>query len=216
MRSVNDDRTARAIIRDEAMRLFAENGPDAVSVRQIAAAAGVSAALIVHHFGSKEGLREVVDQHVVETFDAMLEAMAGPGAPELYDPAATGSLVELVLRNLPADSALPAYLRRLLVSDAEAGKAVFGKLFEISQGMLATLSEAGLATPGADPQVRAAFLMANDLAVFLLRDRLAEVLGVDPLSQEGMQRWAGEALAVYAEGLAPKTDGRGTSEGGVA
>ena len=42
MRSAADDRTARAAIRDEALRLFAAQGPDAVTVRQVAAAAGVS------------------------------------------------------------------------------------------------------------------------------------------------------------------------------
>ena len=52
MRSAPDDRTARAVIRDEALRLFAERGPDAVSVRQITAATGVSSGLVSHHFGS--------------------------------------------------------------------------------------------------------------------------------------------------------------------
>ncbi|NUP54174.1 MAG: TetR family transcriptional regulator [Catenulispora sp.] len=206
MRSVRDDRTARAVIRDEALRLFAEHGPDAVSVRQIAAAAGVSAALVVHHFGSKEALREVVDHHVLETFDAMLTEMTGEQAPDLYDPAATGSLVEAVLRHLPPDSPMPAYLRRMLLTDSEAGKELFAKIFAVSEGMLAALSEAGMAAPGADPAVRAAFLMANDLAVLLLRDRLTEVLGVDPLSQEGMARWAAEVLAVYARGLSPSLE----------
>src|SRR5690348_923432 len=114
MRSIGDDRTARAVIRDEALRLFAAHGPDVVSVRQIAAAAGVSAALVVHHFGSKEGLRDVVDQYVVDTFDAMLAEMAAGGPPDLYDPAATGSVVEAMMRHLPPDSPVPAYLRRLL------------------------------------------------------------------------------------------------------
>lgn len=209
VRSARDDRTARAVIRDEALALFAERGPDAVSVRQIAEAAGVSAALVVHHFGSKEGLREVVDHHVLETFDAMLAEMTGEGAADLYDPAATGSLVEAMLRHLPPDSPMPAYLRRLLLTDSEAGRQLFSRLFSVGRGMLTALSEAGLATPGADPEVRAAFLMANDLAVLLLRDQLTEVLGVDPLSGEGMARWASEVLAVYAAGLLPPAEQEG-------
>lgn len=191
------------MIRDEALALFAAHGSDAVSVRQVAAAAGVSAALVVHHFGSKEGLIEVVDQHVLETFDALLGEMTGEGAPDLYDPAATGSLVEAVLRHLPPDSPVPAYLRRMLLGDSATGRELFGKLFQCSQGMLAALSEAGMASPGADPAVRAAFLMANDLAVLLLRERLTEVLGVDPLSNAGMARWASEVLDVYGHGLLP-------------
>ncbi|WP_344657381.1 TetR/AcrR family transcriptional regulator [Catenulispora subtropica] len=208
MRSVRDDRTARAVIRDEALRLFAQHGPDAVSVRQIAAAAGVSAALVVHHFGSKEALREVVDRHVLETFDAMLAEMTGQG-PEMYDPAATGSLVEAVQRHLPPDSPMPAYLRRMLLTDSAAGRELFAKLFTLSRGMLAALSEAGMATPGQDPAVRAALLMANDLAVLLLRDQLTEALGVDPLSREGMARWSAEMLAIYATGLLPPAQEQG-------
>ncbi|WP_460334968.1 TetR/AcrR family transcriptional regulator [Actinoallomurus acanthiterrae] len=201
MRSMPDDRTARAIIRDEALRLFAERGAEAVTVRQIAAAAGVSPGLVVHHFGSKEGLREVVDQHVVEMFDAMLGEMTRPGAADIYDPAATGSLAEMMLRHLPSDSPLPAYLRRLLLDGGDAGARLFRRLFDVGQATLGALAEAGMAAPGRDPQVRAAFLMANDLAVLLLRDHLTEVLGVDPLSEEGVARWAREMLAIYATGL---------------
>ncbi len=201
MRSVRDDRTARAVIRDEALRLFAARGPDAVTVRQIAAAAGVSPALIVHHFGSKEGLREVVDQHVLGLFEAMLGEMTGDGAPDLHDPAASGSLAEAMVRHLPPGSPVPAYLRRLLLADGDAGRQLFRRMYEISTMLVDSLVKAGLAAPGEDPAVRVAFLMANDLAVLLLREHLADVLGVDPLSREGMARWAREMLAIYAAGL---------------
>jgi hypothetical protein len=50
--------------------------------------------------------------------------------------------------------------------------------------------------------VRAAFLLVNDLAVVILRDRLREVLGVDPLSGAGLRRWGAEVLAIYGGGLA--------------
>src|SRR6266542_759545 len=53
-----EDLTARARIRDAALRLFAERGVDGATIRDIAKAAGVSAGLVRHHFGSKEALRD--------------------------------------------------------------------------------------------------------------------------------------------------------------
>jgi hypothetical protein len=41
------------------------------------------------------------------------------------------------------------------------------------------------------------------------------VLGVDPLSQEGMARWASEMLTVYASGLMPG-GALGGGSGGVS
>ncbi|PQM44360.1 hypothetical protein C1Y40_05485 [Mycobacterium talmoniae] len=38
-----------------------------------------------------------------------------------------------------------------------------------------------------------------------LRPRLTEVLGVDPLSEAGIRRWAGEVFAVYRDGLVGDT-----------
>ncbi|ARP74194.1 TetR/AcrR family transcriptional regulator [Streptomyces pluripotens] len=202
MRSTRDDRTTRAIIRDEALSLFAAQGPESVTVRQIAAAAGVSPALVVHHFGSKEGLRQEIDQYVLDGFEAMLGALTGENGAELLDPGTgAGSLSEALARHLPEGSPLPAYLRRLLVSDTEAGRRLFRRLYELSTAALEGLAAIGLASPGRDPAVRAALLLANDLALFLLRDRLAEVLDMDPLSADGMTRWAPEMLSIYAGGL---------------
>lgn len=201
MRSVPDDRTARAVIRDEALRLFADQGPDGVTVRQIAAAAGVSPGLVVHHFGSKEGLRRAVDEHVLGLFDRMLGEMTGEHAADLYDPEASGSVAEAIVKHLPADSAVPAYLRRLLLADGDTGRELFRRLFRLSAATLEELAAAGMAAAGEDPAVRAAFLLINDLAVLLLRDHLTEVLGADPLSGPGMTRWAAEVLAIYGSGL---------------
>src|SRR5262245_22125732 len=99
MRSIRDDRTTRAVIRDEALRLFATSGPEVVTVRQIAAAASVSPGLVVHHFGSKEGLRQEVDRYVLDVFEAMLGELTGEAGAELLDPGAgPGSLSEAFAR----------------------------------------------------------------------------------------------------------------------
>lgn len=193
MRLPGEDRTSRAVIRDEALRLFADHGTDAVTVRQIAAAAGVSPALVIRHFQSKEGLREEVDRHVLRAFALVLG--------ELAQQTDAGSLAEAMVRHLPPDSPIPRYVARLLLEGGPAGRRLFRRLFKLGQKTLDALVEAGLASTGADPPLRAAFLTANDLAVVLLREHLAAVLGFDPLSQEGMARWGREVLAVYSSGL---------------
>ena len=217
MSSVTDDRTTRAVIRDEALRLFAERGPDAVTVRQIAAAAGVSPGLVIHHFGSKDGLREAVDAHVLAMFGGMLAELT---TSELYEPGAAGSLAEAVVKHLPPGSPVPAYLRRLLLAGADSGRELFRRLYQGSRAALDAMAQAGLAARGADPEVRAAILMSNDLAVLLLREHLADVVGTDPLSAAGMARWGREMLAIYAAGLlaAPAGDegGGGNDEPGRA
>lgn len=202
MRSTDDDRTTRAVIRDEALRLFAASGPEEVTVRRIAVAAGVSPGLVVHHFASKEGLRSEVDAYVLDVFEAMLGELTGEGGAELLDPGAgPGSLSEAFARHLPDDSPLPGYVRRLLLSDTDAGRLLFRRLYDLSRAALDGLAAAGLAAEGRDPTVRAALLLANDMALFLLRDRLTEVLGTDPLSADGVTRWAPETLSIYAGGL---------------
>jgi AcrR family transcriptional regulator len=194
MHSPPDDRTARARIRDEALRLFAQRGPDAVTMRDIATAAAVSPALLVRHYGSKDGLIAAVDDHVVGTLEALLaEITAADGL------AAPDGLAA----HLPADSDIPGYLTRLLVDDGEVGSALFDRLHRISSAALDAMVTAGTASPGDDPAVRAAFLLVNDLAVLMLRGRLAETLGVDPLAEDGMKRWAAEVFTIYRQGLQP-------------
>ena len=106
-------------------------------------------------------------------FEAMLGEMTAEGAPDLYDPAATGLLAEAIVRHLPPGSPVPGYLRLLLLADGAAGRQLFRRLYQMSTTLVDSLVRAGLADPGADPAVRSAFLLANDLAVLLLREHLA-------------------------------------------
>lgn len=201
--------TARAAIQEEALRLFAEHGADAVSLRQVAAAAGVSPALVVHHFGGKDGLRAAVDEHAAGICEAILDSASGPDLAETLTAGSGASMAETLLRRLPRDSPVPAYLRRLLLSGDEAGGRVFQRWYRARSALLEQTVAAGLARPALDHAVRTAFLVVNDLALLLLRDQLVPVLGMDPLSPAGLTRWADEALAIYRGGL---LTGRGDDE----
>jgi AcrR family transcriptional regulator len=190
------------VIRDEALRLFATHGPEAVSLRRVAAEAGVSPGLVAHHFGSKAGLRQAVDEHVTALFDTLFDTLFTALNGADWDSSATaGSFAEALLSQLPAGSPVPAYLRRLLLSGDTAGRALFARWFGLTEQVLDRLTAAGVVRPSPDPPVRAAFLMINDLAALLLREQVTAVLGVDPLSPDGAMRWTQTVLAVYGHGI---------------
>jgi TetR/AcrR family transcriptional regulator, regulator of cefoperazone and chloramphenicol sensitivity len=209
MSSIADDGdlTARANIRNAALRLFAERGHDAVTVREIAATAGVSPALVVHHFGSKDGLRAAVDDYASQAFDSLFSmddqdlaaALTGDG---------WASVAEMFARAFPHGSPLPAYLRRLMLTNDPAGAALFGRWYALTRRLLDSLTEMGAAQPTEDPPVRAAFLLVNDLALILLRNHVAAAIGVDPLTPDGITRWAKEVTAVYTKGAFTNAPGQ--------
>lgn len=190
-----DDLKASAVIRDTAIALFAERGPAGVSVREIAAGAGVSPGLVIHHFGSKEGLKAAVDDHVAEVLDDLLAEMGGPEAPDAT------SLSEAFVKVLERELGLLDYVRRLLFDGGEPGRQLFGRLQDVTQAGLAALVRAGVVRASGDETVRAAFLLANDLALVLLRRQIEAVLGFDPLGHEGLVRWSAAVLDVYSHGV---------------
>jgi AcrR family transcriptional regulator len=60
------DLTGKARIHDAAIAHFAGHGFAAASLRGIAEAANVSAGLVRHHFGSKDGLRQACGAYALE------------------------------------------------------------------------------------------------------------------------------------------------------
>ncbi|HEY1696096.1 MAG TPA: TetR family transcriptional regulator [Polyangiaceae bacterium] len=91
-RPVNADAEAtRQKMLDRAVELFAERGLGSTSVRDVAAAAGVSLAMVHHYFGSKDDLYEAC---IAATYTE-LAAMQGELAREL---AASAPLDELLAR----------------------------------------------------------------------------------------------------------------------
>ncbi len=137
MRSINPaDLTTRARIRQTALRLFGERGFKATSTRAIAAEAGVSPALLIHHFGSKEGLRAAVEDEVLRIFGENLEQYTDPAS-------LLSALATLSIRLFGEDPALRGYLRHSLLEDGEAGAALFGRLLTGAHRELQRLSAVG-------------------------------------------------------------------------
>lgn len=158
--------------------------------------------------GAKDGVRKAVDEYEAGVCEAMLAGVAGLAGAGAFEQATVPAPAETVAVNLSADSAIPAYLGRMLVSGGSAGDALFRRLYELfrrlyepSRDVLSGMAAAGSAPAGADPEVRLAFLLVNDLGVLILRNRIREVLGIDPSSAAGVRRRGAEVLAVYRDGV---------------
>jgi len=121
------------------MSLFAERGYEATSTRAVAAAAGVSSALVTHHFGSKEGLREAVEQEVLSTFDSALgelEAHSEPGR-------LMAALGDLSVRLFAGDPVRRAYLRRILLERSPTSSSLFAQLLNGARREVSRLESVG-------------------------------------------------------------------------
>lgn len=161
----SEDLTARARIRDAALRLFTERGIDGASIRDIAAAAGVSSGLIRHHFGSKEALRDACDAYATAEMNRLREQMFSGGG--LTD---TAGMVALH----PTMRALQAYLVRSMVDGSDTAGALFDDAVQLSEEWL---TRGKVETR--DLRAYAAVLVAMQLGVFLMKDQVSRALGVD-------------------------------------
>lgn len=185
------DRTARARIRDAALHLFGERGFRSATVRGIAERAEVSPALVVHHFGSKQGLRTAVDEFVLADIrEGKYAAMTGSMAP-------SDTTYEELARDKSAEM---AYLARALTDDTELGQQLYERLHADAVDYLAAGVEAGVLQDSDDPDARAAVLLNAGLAQNLLLPHTLRALDSDdPIAL--FLRIAPVILDLYIDGL---------------
>jgi AcrR family transcriptional regulator len=83
----------RAQLLDVARQLFAERGFEAASIEEIAHRAGVSKPIVYEHFGTKEGIYEVVKDREVQRLIAQItDSLVGDHPRILLEQAATALL----------------------------------------------------------------------------------------------------------------------------
>lgn len=147
MRST-DDLTTTARIRDAAIELFGRDG-FAVGVRAIATAAGVSPGLVIHHFGSKEGLRTACDEFVAGAIRESKEQSIRSSDPATW-------LTQLA--EIEEYAPLLAYLVRSMQSGGDLAKMLWQNLIDNAEQYIDEGVRAGTLKPSADPRARARFL----------------------------------------------------------
>lgn len=152
------DLTARARIRDAAIRRFAVDG-FAVGLRAIAADVGVSPALVLHHFGSKDGLREECDDYVLATIRTLKETVLGATGAEqvLFQLASTAEHAPLV-----------AYALRSLQHGGDLARSFIDHFVADAEIYIAAGVAAGAIRPSRDEKARARYLTLQGFGLLLL------------------------------------------------
>jgi AcrR family transcriptional regulator len=186
------DLTAPARIRDAAIEQFGQHGFD-TGLRTVADAAGVSAALVIHHFGSKEGLRQACDQYVGDMIrESKTEALQSMSPATWF----------AELAEIESYAPVMAYLMRSLQSGGELGRMLMRQMIDNAEGYIEDAVRAGNIKPSRDPKARAKFLAMIGGGGFLLYLQMHDT----PTDMAAVLRDYGDemilpALELYTYGL---------------
>ncbi|MFZ0230219.1 MAG: TetR family transcriptional regulator [Mycobacterium sp.] len=191
MRSA-DDLTAAARIRDAAIEQFGEHG-FGVGLRTIAEAAGVSAALVIHHFGSKDGLRKACDDYVAEVIRSdKSEAMRSS------DPATWFAAMAEIESYAP----MMAYLVRSMQTGGELAKTLWRNMIDNAKSYLDEGVNTGILKASRDPAARARYLAITGGGGFLLYIQMHKTpTDLRAVLRDYARDMVLPALELYTEGL---------------
>lgn len=191
-----DGRGGAERILDAAVLLFGEHGVRGTPLKAIAAEAGVSQALIVHHYGSKEGLRTACDEHVAHLIRVSKEETLG--VDPQFDPF-------IALRRIEHGRPLLRYLIRTLTEGGTHTSALVDGMVADAEDYLAQGERAGLIKTSEVPRDRAVLLVIWSLGALALHEQVHRLLGVDFLAEhappESLQPYLRPALELYSQGL---------------
>ncbi len=143
--------------------MIGRSGFAGTTVRGIATEVGVSPALLLHHFRSKEGLRQACDDHVLAWYAAQVAEMARDDSP--------ATVIGMIDRT-PEVVPFASYIRRALIEGGAFARRIFDGLVAQAQAYLESAVATGRVRPTDDEHGRALLTVVISLAAQLLADFL--------------------------------------------
>jgi TetR/AcrR family transcriptional regulator, regulator of cefoperazone and chloramphenicol sensitivity len=192
------DLTARARIREAALKHFADDGYERATVRAIARSAGVSPGLLRHHYGSKEELRSACDDYVFETLHHINE--------QLLEDATSGAGTRQMSKRFGR------YVARSLADGSATAGPIFDEMVAMTEQWLTRADEVRPDPPAVDRRIRSALVTAMAMGIPLLRDHVSRAIGSDILEPEGDRLVVLALIDIYSHEL---LDARTAAAAGV-
>lgn len=192
--SVSGDGAKRIL--NAAILLFGERGVRGTPMKAIAVEAGVSQALIVHHYGTKEGLRSACDAYVADVIRERKEETLT--ANPQFDPF-------MALRQLEHGRPLLRYLIRTLTEGGPHAADLIDGMIADAEAYMAQGERDGLIKPSEVPHYRAVLLVIWSMGALALHEHVERLFGVDFLAEEAppesLHRYLRPAIELYMNGL---------------
>ena len=189
MRSVID---SKEHLIEVAVNVLAREGFAGSSLRMIAVEAGVSPALLVHHFGSRQGLiEEAINKTLGEWLDAkdVLTAEGLTEALKQWPEVAEDGQTKL------------QFFKQLMVAGGKPAQHLFERMVFEAKSRLEVFQNQGLMKPMSDVESAAVLMASYALAPLLMGEQIKKVLGGDFFDPKVSERLALSSVELFGLSL---------------
>ena len=156
----------------KALHLFARDGYAAVGVRRLAEEAGISIGMVRLHFGSKDGLREQLDNLVIEAIQNLYDRVEID--PKNPDPQ---QFIQHSVEFSKVERDVLLYLRASLIEQSPRASEMAARLFEITKNWVSTFDKNKLLVDGVDKDTVASFMFYNLIGPLIIEPYSRDLFG---------------------------------------
>lgn len=185
MRSVVD---SKEHLLEVAVNVLAREGFAAASLRMIAIEAGVSPALLVHHFGSRQGL---IEQAINKTLGEWLETKDDLTAIGLTE----------ALRQWPQvaedGQTKLQFFRQLMIAGGKPAQHLFERMAAEAKVRLEQFAQLGFTEKLSDIESASVLMASYALAPLIMGDQIKKMLGGDFFDPEVSQKLAQASVELF-------------------
>lgn len=187
----------RAQLIEIATDAFARDGFATTSLRSIAKQAGVSPALVVHHFGSREKL---IEECIIKSLGLWVSEKQ-----QFVDVSLSTSLSQWQA-SIDKHGSKLQFFRQVLVFGGEPANILFSRMVQEAQMMIEAQVEKGQMRKVENPGDLALLMTLHGLAPLLMQEQVNNHLGGSFLAPELGARLAGANLEIYRKGIYKNSD----------
>jgi TetR/AcrR family transcriptional regulator, regulator of cefoperazone and chloramphenicol sensitivity len=201
---------SRERICEMALRGFAEKGVAATSIREVAAAAGVSPGLVQHHFATKEELREAAHELLLARVEELFaEPPSGGSAEEIQR-----ELGDRVTRFAGERPEALRYVARLAAEEDPLALELFDAFLKLAEEQWESLAREGALRADVDIEWAALQAVVLVLGSALFEGAIGRHLPAPWRDPEQLERWNRANSSLFRQGIYKGPEQTGAWEGG--